>query len=389
MRVFIACPAGIATGGTELLHQLCSHLTRMGIESYMVYTDREGFVSPMPERFEKYKTVYVSHYLDAKDSVLVLSEGWVHLNKWCKQGKAVIWWLSVDNFCGMYLLQTQGRDLFKLSERKDLIHLVQSRYAADFLENCFGITKFMYLSDYINDEIIQFAKQSAACAERKNICLYNPKKGFENLAPVIRQCRKDIQWISLKDFSPVEMAAMMCISKVYIDFGAHPGKDRIPREAAVCGCNIITNKKGSAANSQDVAIDAAYKIEDMQDIGAVLSCVYDLVDNYKIRNADYEEYRNKILNEKDTFIMEVEKVAAFLQQEVAFNDASVNEKESRQQDTQILDSVDEMLDYVKGLLSEAKVQKKESGRQAFVQSLLKADSCLQLVKEAVYTELEQ
>jgi len=33
--------------------------------------------------------------------------------------------------------------------------------------------------------------------------------------------------------------------QVYIDFGHHPGQDRLPREAVQCGCVVITGKRGS------------------------------------------------------------------------------------------------------------------------------------------------
>ena len=35
-------------------------------------------------------------------------------------------------------------------------------------------------------------------------------------------------------------------SKIYIDFGFHPGVDHLPREAAILKNCIITNKEGSA-----------------------------------------------------------------------------------------------------------------------------------------------
>ena len=33
--------------------------------------------------------------------------------------------------------------------------------------------------------------------------------------------------------------------QVYIDFGHHPGQDRLPREAVQCGCVVITGTRGS------------------------------------------------------------------------------------------------------------------------------------------------
>ena len=51
-------------------------------------------------------------------------------------------------------------------------------------------------------------------------------------------------------------------TKVYLDFGYHPGKDRMPREAALFNNCIITNKKGSAKNKLDIPINDKYKFEE-------------------------------------------------------------------------------------------------------------------------------
>lgn len=46
--------------------------------------------------------------------------------------------------------------------------------------------------------------------------------------------------------SAEEVQAMLKKSKVYIDFGGHPGMEHIPREAALAGRIIVTNRAGSA-----------------------------------------------------------------------------------------------------------------------------------------------
>ena len=61
--------------------------------------------------------------------------------------------------------------------------------------------------------------------------------------------------------SPEQVQAMLKKAKVYIDFGGHPGMDRIPREAALAGCIVVTNREGSAAFRQDVPIPSQYKIQ--------------------------------------------------------------------------------------------------------------------------------
>ena len=50
-------------------------------------------------------------------------------------------------------------------------------------------------------------------------------------------------------------------SKIFMDLGIHPGRERMPREAAVMGCILIVAKRGSTLNNFDVPIDDLYKID--------------------------------------------------------------------------------------------------------------------------------
>jgi hypothetical protein len=95
-------------------------------------------------------------------------------------------------------------------------------------------------------------------------------------------------------------------SKIYIDFGNHPGKDRIPREAAINGCVIVTNKKGAANNSYDIPINEEYKFEDPIKGKEVFK---DLVDNiyldFEKHFQQFDFYRSKIKNEERIFEKEL------------------------------------------------------------------------------------
>jgi hypothetical protein len=62
------------------------------------------------------------------------------------------------------------------------------------------------------------------------------------------------KWIALENLTTIEMKKLIGKSKIYVDFGNHPGKDRIPREAAI--------NAGSANNSIDLSINDEYKFED-------------------------------------------------------------------------------------------------------------------------------
>ena len=84
---------------------------------------------------------------------------------------------------------------------------------------------------------------------------------------------------------------MLRRARIYIDFGPHPGMDRLPREAALAGCVVITNAEGAAQYDEDVPIPGDYKIRkfDVDRIHRLLrSC---LNDESKVKDFDpYKEW---------------------------------------------------------------------------------------------------
>lgn len=312
MKVYIACPAYAVSGGAELLHQLSASLSERNIENYMVYFGVEKGKNPTPERYRKYHIQTASAYVDDVDAVYVLPEVGVHEIDKCILGKAAIWWLSVNNYVMCYRSRFKTTfDIFGVASRKNAYHFVQSQYAKNFLEKYFHVKQSFFLSDYINQDILQYGEEHFRDA-KENICIYNPAKGLANVEPLIAASRTDIQWIPLQGFTPLQMAEVMCRAKVYIDFGGHPGKDRIPREAAACGCCIITNREGSANNAVDVKIPDCYKVENVSDMKAVLGLVYQLMDCYEEHISDFKIYRDYIYSEQKVFEQEVEKFITLL-----------------------------------------------------------------------------
>ena len=110
----------------------------------------------------------------------------------------------------------------------------------------------------------------------------------------------------LENMNNQEMVNAFTKAKLYVDFGNHPGKDRIPREAAMFYCCIITGRKGAANNDEDIPILAKYKIdEDKSEIDAVKKVIEETVYNYENQLSDFHTYREKILSEKKLFIENV------------------------------------------------------------------------------------
>ena len=321
-RIYVVCPANNKTGGTELLHQLANELAIKGLNAYVAYY-LEGKCNrsePTPEEFKKYKfnACLIDEVIDNKENIIVLPEVCIGKHRKYKNLQKCVWWLSVDNFKVMhgkfnrlkkYGLKSFIKHLFLMdySKLNDItsinIHLYQSYFASNFLENV-GISNdhMFYLSDYIND----IYKNNFTSENKEDIVIYNPKKGLEFTQKLIL-FSKEIKWVPIINMSNEEVVELMKKAKVYIDFGNHPGKDRIPREAAISGCCVITNKSGSAAFAKDVPIPEAYKIEDKdENITKIIHIINNCIENYDLKIHEFDTYREFISKEKDCFSRDVE-----------------------------------------------------------------------------------
>ena len=96
---------------------------------------------------------------------------------------------------------------------------------------------------------------------------------------------------------------------MYIDFGNHPGKDRFPREAAMCGCCVITGKRGSARYFEDVPVADEFKFdENNKSLEKIISKIRCCLDDYENQVIKFEKYRDMIKGEYDVFQKDVKKI---------------------------------------------------------------------------------
>lgn len=305
MKFYILAPAKIISGGPELAHQMCAELLKNNQEAYMYYNYAlvEGPVDvTCVDKFQKYGTSHVTSHeaADQKGNVVIIPEGLADRAKWFKNASVVLWWMSVDN----YFRDCADTDVSALDEIVTL-HLTQSEYAHDFLiKQNIASDKIMTVSDYISEMYGQFILPAEY---RKNIALYNPKKGFEELKPVI-DATPFMEWRPLVNLTEEEMIVLMQMSKVYVDFGNHPGKDRIPREAALCGCCVVTNRRGSAAYYEDVAIPDEYKVDtDCSDYVDIATSLIDKIcKEYSTLVSDFYPYIDATKKEKESFSLDIE-----------------------------------------------------------------------------------
>lgn len=337
-KIYVHCPSGVVTGGAELLHQLVSILNDNGKNAFIVYYG--GKPHEVPSDYKDYNIKIAPAVEDDEHNVEVIYEGRFDFIRKNKYVQKILWWLSVDNFfyCSTTFLSfgdmisfskrlalrsiarrlinsiTKGRvdNLFHpltIRELRDenCINCYQSEYAQNFLCN-HGFKETLPLKDFINKEH-DFDKVDLS--KKENIVLYNPKKGFEFTKQLI-VAAPEIKWIPLQGMSRVQLIDIIKKAKVYIDFGFHPGKDRLPRECAMNGCCVITGYRGSAGFFEDVMLTREYKFKDsLKEIPAIVEKIKWIFDNYTDAVNDFAMYRQAISEEGKEFETQVAKLFGY------------------------------------------------------------------------------
>ncbi|MGB9794733.1 hypothetical protein [Caldisericum exile] len=343
-KIYIACPANYASGGPELLHQLGYHfINDLNVPAFMYYYnfDNSKFKTPVHPEYEFYNVPYtleISEEEDIEKNILIVPEilsGLSLLPKY-KNIRKGVWFLSVDNY---YFSRIAKKDFFfqralnklmrlfhkpplfdifsennlnKLAKKYDYRHDQLLKLADFYITNSNrgmnwfkDLNPLYFLSEYLNPE---FLKIQTDLSKKENIIAYNPKKGFSFTKKIISSAR-NIKFVPLINMSREEVIKALQKAKVYIDFGNHPGKDRLPREAAILGCCVITGKRGSAAFFEDVPIPDEYKFEDREEnIPKIIEKIRDCFENFKERYKDFDYYRQVIKNEPQKFVEDLRKI---------------------------------------------------------------------------------
>ena len=330
-KIYIHTPAGSVTGGPELLHQLADLLNNNGRNAFIVYYGTKDHI--IPKDYQLYN-IKVSDYIeDNNHNIEIFPEvqGEEILQN-SRSTQKFLWWLSVYNFfhnewdlhnirlrdifkfnfnLGLFYLKDRikcsiyyKRNFFKGKRTLALISKYDSGYQAEYIRNFLSKTGFknIYpLSDFIND---QYFEDNFSC-KKKDIVLYNPKKGFEFTKKLI-EAAPNLSWIPLENLNRTELINLIRSAKLYIDFGNHPGKDRLPRECALSGCCVITGKRGSAAFFEDVPIKSKYKFDQTKkSTEIIIKRIKWILSNYEQAILDFNDYKNKIKLEKEEFMKQV------------------------------------------------------------------------------------
>jgi|SRR3989344_2318848 len=269
-KIYIVAPARAVTGGPEDLHQLAVCLRMLyPVDKVLMHYMPVTVENPVPPPYARFNVEFTREIEDNATNVLIIPEIYITKFDAYQHIQKVVWWLSVDNYylCPPSLSNRQRRInnvLFKFGMphhfffnndvKKIKWHLAQSQYAFEHFKKK-GIENIMHLTNYTNQDFLKYSIDETI---KKDIVAYNPKKGFSFTKRIIASL-PDIEFIPLVNMSHEQMANVLKKAKVYIDFGFHPGMDKIPREASILRCCIITGKRGSAGFFDDVPIPPDFK----------------------------------------------------------------------------------------------------------------------------------
>ncbi|WP_210480600.1 hypothetical protein [Naasia sp. SYSU D00948] len=325
-EIYVLYPRGVRTGGPEALHQLVSTLRELGQDAYLVPRPGTEHLERVPE-FASYGAPERPRAEDAPGSAVVASEyALKHLHAYTRADR-FCWWLSIDNSplfrsriappAGLNQrtplsrrLETAARGLKRrlagdLRLVRSIGNLAQSHYAWAFLYSTLGIRPSA-LSDYTT--VAPLPQAAVPILDRGMTVAFNPKKAAAVTSALQARFREPT-YVPLQGMSPGEVRQALSRSAVYLDLGYHPGKDRMPREAALSGAVTLVARRGSGAYYADVPIPMAHKIEpDERILESSIRALEWVFEDPAGSQARQDPYRRQISLERETFRREAEAI---------------------------------------------------------------------------------
>jgi len=339
--IYIVSPPNAATGGPEALHQVAFFLRKHYKDRVFMHYLPSNTDKPIHPHYTKFNIPYSRKIEDNKKNIIIVPEviNCLTILENFKHIRKAIWWLSTDNFplsiwmgydknpffkrvlrrIGLILLSKQIFDFKEIFYRNNEdvtisfgrqfkeypwlskvdVHLANADYTFQTLKNTVDLDSppVQMLNEFIGE---QFVNDDVKLEEKKNLVAYNPLKGIAFHKKLIKAC-PEVKFVPITGMLPEQVQALLKSAKVYIDFGTHPGRERIPREAASQFCCVIVGMRGSAGYEKDVAVPNEYKFRASDSLENIKAVIQNCFDNYKEVIDDFSEYREIIKNDKMLF----------------------------------------------------------------------------------------
>lgn len=281
-RVFVLYPRGASTGGPEALHQLVDALRSLGQDATLVpfSQTRNRTRSASYQRYDAPESALID---DRPGNAVIAPESALDRLRSVRRATRICWWLSVDYALPFFARQERADRHFvrklgaqhsrwsptlasaiysragSLTPRTELfresLHIAQSAYARAYLQTHVGLASSV-VSDYIARDGVD---PIVAPVSRGRSIAYNPKRSGW-VPQVLSDLLPDIQWRPIENMDSAGVRAALSQTTVYFDPGFHPGRDRLPREAALAGAVTVPAFRGSACYWEDMPLPWEHKV---------------------------------------------------------------------------------------------------------------------------------
>lgn len=340
--VYVLCPANYVTGGPDALHQIVFYLNEIGVNAKIVYVaDSSQSHISIPTPYSLYIDSFLTEkdIVDVSENYVIIPEVLANRINDLKNVKIFLWWLSVNNnekyrmskklfyFFSLPLRIVKNWWYYKKNflrairsswkhkaysfqnESLNIVHLCASYYAYDYVSHktknsvikCIEPISKRFLNLYLQE------KENITKSSRKDIILYNPVRKYDNIIKLISSLAPELQFEPLRGLTQQQLVEKYKSSKLYVDFGAFPGAERIPKEAVLFGCAVITGKKGASGYYGDVPIPSEYKFGNpKKQINEIVNRIRYVLNNFDKVYSDFNKYRQMVLNLECNFVKSLE-----------------------------------------------------------------------------------
>lgn len=334
MKVYIVCPYN-RSGGPRSLHQLGNKLVGYGIDVYMYYGYKNKKYKTDTLLYPDSKAKIATNIQDKKENILIVPEsdtGW--LTKY-QNIRKVIWWLSLyfyleNNFMWLSKFRTNFLNQPAFFTYLRYLHIklknpeINYVHPEDLKNVDYHLYNCEYVHSYMKEHGIKDSKMSYLCgpidvkplkkenviSDKENLILYNPAKAspymLKRILKYMHKNYPNYKFQPLKGLSHDDVLKYLKKAKVYLDLGYFPGPERMPREASMNYCNIITSTVGAAANNEDVPISKKFKFDlKKENVSRISELIVDMCDNYEEYVDHYDKYRKKTISQINNFDVDI------------------------------------------------------------------------------------
>lgn len=314
--VVILCPEAV-TGGPEALHQLAHAINTLGGNARLAYFGQASRVeygpttilcrySPNQAVLESYAAYHPIPLVEAplsEGTLVIVPEILPEALLAIAARNRAVWWLSVDNAISHNPKLNDPGYANTLIGNSGLINLYQSDYARRFVERHGGGRNAFPIFDYINPQYIRSGPADPGSA-RRQVGLFPQKGGV--LASRFMSANPQLSFAAIQNMTRDQVRQTLLACSVYIDFGHHPGKDRVPREAAVSGAIVFLHERGAALHFQDHPLDRFYLFNEQDiDTGSLASRVAEAISDRERHYARQQVYRQHVRLGFEEFMLQV------------------------------------------------------------------------------------